>query len=45
MNTTLNPDPLVRFLGKPRREFTRADLIRYIEEHGIEMINLRYPGK
>ena len=44
MNTTLNPDPLVRFLGKPRREFTRADLIRYIEEHGIEMINLRYPG-
>lgn len=44
MNTTLNPDPLVRFLGKPRREFTRADLIRYIEEHAIEMINLRYPG-
>ena len=44
MNTTLNPDPLVRFLGKPRREFTRADLIRYIEEHDIEMINLRYPG-
>lgn len=44
MNTTLNPDPLVRFLGKPRAAFTRADLVRYIRENGIEMLNLRYPG-
>ena len=44
MTTNLNPDPLVRFLGKPRAEFTRADIIRYVKENGIEMINLRYPG-
>lgn len=44
MNTDLNPNPLVRFLGKPCCDFTRADLIRYVKENGIEMINLRYPG-
>ncbi len=44
MDTTLNPDPLVRFLGKPRASFTRSDIIRYIRENGIEMLNLRYPG-
>ena len=40
MNTTLNPDPLVRFLGKPRAAFTRSDIVRYVRENGIEMINL-----
>ena len=44
MNTTLNPDTLVRFLGKPRAAFTRSDIVRYVRENGIEMINLRYPG-
>lgn len=44
MNTNLNPNPLVRFLGKPAREFTKADIVRYVKEQGIEMINLRYPG-
>lgn len=40
----LNPDPLVRFLGKMPKEFTKADIIRYVTEQRIEMINLRYPG-
>lgn len=44
MNTTLHPDPLVRFLGKPRSAFTRADIIRYIRENDIEMIHFHYPG-
>ncbi len=44
MDKTLHPDPLVRFLEKPRAAFTRADLIRYIRENAIEMINLHYPG-
>ena len=44
MTTNLNPDPLVRFRGKPRAEFPRADIVRYIRENGIEMVNLRYPG-
>lgn len=44
MNTDLNPNPLVRFLRKPPCEFTKADLMRYVRENGIEMINFRYPG-
>jgi len=40
----LNPNPLIRYLNKPAIEFTKADLIKYIEENGIEMINLRYAG-
>lgn len=44
MNTSLNPNPLVRFLGKPQQEFTKADIVKYVKENDIEMINLRYPG-
>ncbi|MCX6230785.1 MAG: glutamine synthetase family protein [Bacteroidetes bacterium] len=40
----LNPNPLVKFLGKPASEFTKKDLIRFIEECNIEMLNLRYVG-
>lgn len=40
----LNPNPLVRYLDKPSFEFTKADIIRYVEENGIEMINFRYAG-
>ncbi|MFH1320219.1 MAG: glutamine synthetase family protein [Bacteroidota bacterium] len=38
----LNPNKLVRYLNKPASEFTRDDIIKYIEENGIEMINFRY---
>lgn len=41
---TLNPNPLVRALGKPADEFTRADIARFVEEHDIPMLNLRYVG-
>jgi len=41
----LNPNELVRFLKKPHFEFTRQDIIRFIEEKGIEMINFRYVGE
>lgn len=40
----LNPNPLVQFLNKPQKDFTKADLIRYITENNIEMVNLRYAG-
>jgi len=40
----MNPNPLVQYLNKPAKEFTRADLINYIEDHDIEMVNLRYVG-
>lgn len=40
----LNPNPLVRVLGKTPETFTRADIIRFITEQGISMLNLRYIG-
>ncbi|MBU1368687.1 MAG: glutamine synthetase family protein [Bacteroidetes bacterium] len=40
--TAMNPNPLVQYLNKPAAEFTRADLIRFIEDNDIEMINFRY---
>ncbi len=42
--TALNANRLVRELGKPPEEFTRADLIGFIERNGIEMINFRHLG-
>ncbi len=40
----LNPNPLVQFLEKEPKEFTKADLIRFIMENGIEMVNFHYAG-
>lgn len=39
---SLTPHTLVRALGKPAAEFTKADIIRFIEEQGITMLNFRY---
>lgn len=41
----MNPNPLVQFLKKPASEFTRQDIIYFIEENEIEMINFRYVGE
>jgi glutamine synthetase len=38
----LNPNELVQFLKKPSHDFTRDDIIRFIEAKGIEMLNFRY---
>ncbi len=38
----MNPNELVQFLKKPAGQFTRADIIRFVEAKGIEMINFRY---
>ncbi len=40
----LSPHKIERHLKKPRHEFTKADLMRFIEEFGIQMLNFRYPG-
>ena len=42
--TELNPNPLVQYLNKSAEEFTKADIIKYIEDHNIEMVNFRYAG-
>ena len=46
MNDTveMNTNKIVQFLGKPSAEFTKQDLIRFIEETKIEMVNFRYVG-
>jgi glutamine synthetase len=43
-NVLIHPNPLVQYLNKPASEFTKADLIRYIEDNNIEMLNFRYVG-
>lgn len=40
----LNPNRLVQYLQKPAKEFTKADIIRFIENNGIRMLNFRYVG-
>ena len=40
----LNPNKVVAYLGKPAKEFTKADIVRYIRENGVRMINFMYPA-
>ncbi|MCP4159590.1 MAG: glutamine synthetase [Deltaproteobacteria bacterium] len=35
---------IAKFLKKPASQFTKADLIKYITENNIEMLNFRYVG-
>jgi glutamine synthetase len=44
MELSLNPNKLVAYLGKPSKEFTKADIVRYIKENGIRMVNFMYPA-
>lgn len=39
---SFNPNPLVRYLQKPAEQFTREDLIKYIEGNRIQQLNFRY---
>lgn len=39
-----SPNPLVQYLQKQPSEFKKSDIIRYIIENGIEMLNFRYVG-
>jgi glutamine synthetase len=41
----IHPNPLVQYFGKPSSEFTREDIIDYIENNGIRMLNFRYVGE
>lgn len=40
----LNQNELVQYLKKPAVEFTREDIIKFIEAKGISMLNFRYVG-
>ena len=41
---SLNPNKIVAYLQKPSKEFTKADIVRYIKETGIRMVNFMYPA-
>ena len=41
----LNPNEVVAYLQKKPVEFTRADLLRFITEKGIRMIDFMYPAE
>lgn len=40
----LNPNKVVAFLGKPCNQFTKADIINFIVQNGISMVNFMYPA-
>lgn len=46
MNTDLrlSPNQVVRYLEKPRNEFRKSDIIRFVKENGIRMVNFMYPA-
>ena len=41
---TLNANPVVRALNKRPSQFTKADIIGYISQNNIRMVNFMYPG-
>ncbi|MFZ5949688.1 MAG: glutamine synthetase family protein [Candidatus Rifleibacteriota bacterium] len=40
----LNPNKVVSFLKKKPVDFTKKDIIHFIEQNGIRMVNFRYVG-
>ena len=41
---SMSPNKIVAYLQKPCKEFTKADIVRYIKENGIRMVNFMYPA-
>lgn len=40
----MSQNRVVRFLQKRPAQFTRADIVRFIRENGIQMVNFMYPA-
>lgn len=40
----MSPNKIVQFLNKRPEDFTKKDLIKFIEMNGIEIVNFRYVG-
>ena len=41
-NITMSLNPLVNYFKKSPKEFTKADMIKYVEENNIPMVNFHY---
>lgn len=37
-------DPIVEAIGKPKKDFTREDIIGYVTANNIHLVNFMYPG-
>ena len=42
---SMNANQLVAFFQKPTSEFTKADIISFIREKDIRMVNFMYPAE
>ncbi len=40
----LNPNKVVAYLQKSPKDFTKDDIVQFITENGIRMVNFMYPG-
>jgi len=40
----MNPNKIVRYLKKPSEDFTKKDIMKFIEAQNIQTINFRYVG-
>jgi len=45
LEVLMNPNKMVGHLQKPAREFTKYDIIKFIDDFHIEMLNFRYVGE
>ncbi len=43
-NSLIPANPLIEYLNKPTADFTKKDIIDFIKNNGIEMLNFRYVG-
>lgn len=44
-NLLINSNPISAFCGKPRDKFTFDDIVSFISENGIRMLNFMYPAQ
>lgn len=44
LNLSLNPNKVVQFLQKQPGDIRKADLIRFVKDNGIRMVNFMYPA-
>ena len=40
LGSLLNSNPLAQHLGKPHEEFTKEDIVKFVKDKGIQILNL-----
>lgn len=43
-NRDIHPNQVIQYLNKPQKEITKKDLINFVLNNGIQMINFRFVG-